>query len=890
MGVTQVEERAPLFALRASVLDSDEVLSVRSANFAVGLADGARLAVLVDPAVPFCEDTSLTNALGFERSSLADLLSRRQITLGRTPSCFFGHHTTLEPGARCAIDELYGHAHDTNHYARHVAAALEKGYFGRKLDEALAAGEELSRPAETHTSAPRFDAYCRQSYLDNLLRGGEPVLLGAPGRERVYHLYSRKHGDAERDYNDFIVPPEPYSQGEGSFRDVLQNRREGVTFHPETGDFDVRMFLSLVQWDGYNPRVVKGTLFSLPEPAIERIDEQTGGKFRDILSRPFRPGELMVALRAHGESDEFAREVVAIAVSESEQLVQADFHEGYWTDHWVYLLDLIESYLAIFPDRERALLLEKADIPFFDSAATVRPRSRKYVLTRDGVRQVSSVTLDQEKKAVIAARTQHAAWSRTRSGEVYRTTVFAKLVHLATIKFATLDAGGAGLEMEAGRPGWYDALNGLPSLFGSSFADACELLRLLRFLRAHVESTILSTESRELLLQLVELVQDHARATTAPLPRSGEVAGNGISLANFRYWEHVSAAREKFRERTRLGILGSEITVEGSELDRHLGVLETKLETALRAVSAEHSPPPTYFRYAVTSHEVLTEADGTHPTDEQGRPFVGVLSMSRSVMPIFLEGPVKAMKVARDVAAVSAIRQQVRASDLYDAALGMYKVNAPLLEEPMEIGRAKAFPPGWLENESVWLHMEYKFLLELVRAGLWSEFYEDARTALVPFLDADRYGRSPHETSSFLVSTRHADPSLHGAGFVARLTGANAEFLSMRKIMFMGERPFLVENRELVLRLRPALPGWLFTEDGEVSFRMSAHCTVTYRNQARSDTFGPNAPQASTLLFDREGREMGPFGDTIPSPFAELVRSGRIARIVAEFTARRRPR
>ena len=43
-----------------------------------------------------------------------------------------------------------------------------------------------------------------------------------------------------------------------------------------------------------------------------------------------------------------------------------------------------------------------------------------------------------------------------------------------------------GIEMEAGRPGWYDALNGLPALFGSGMAETYELLRWLTFLRGAI--------------------------------------------------------------------------------------------------------------------------------------------------------------------------------------------------------------------------------------------------------------------------------------------------------------------------------------------------------------------------------------------------------------------
>ena len=44
-----------------------------------------------------------------------------------------------------------------------------------------------------------------------------------------------------------------------------------------------------------------------------------------------------------------------------------------------------------------------------------------------------------------------------------RTNLFTKLFILALLKFATLDPYGMGIEMEAGRPGWDDAMNGLPS-------------------------------------------------------------------------------------------------------------------------------------------------------------------------------------------------------------------------------------------------------------------------------------------------------------------------------------------------------------------------------------------------------------------------------------------
>lgn len=68
---------------------------------------------------------------------------------------------------------------------------------------------ELADTIATTTADPVFDAYCKQTYIDNVLRGGYPVKL--PGGH-IFYVYSRKHGDVERDYNFFSMLPEYYSQ------------------------------------------------------------------------------------------------------------------------------------------------------------------------------------------------------------------------------------------------------------------------------------------------------------------------------------------------------------------------------------------------------------------------------------------------------------------------------------------------------------------------------------------------------------------------------------------------------------------------------------------------------------------------------------------------------
>ena len=64
------------------------------------------------------------------------------------------------------------------------------------------------------------------------------------------------------------------------------------------------------------------------------------------------------------------------------------------------------------------------------------------------------------------------------------------------------------------------------------------------------------------------------------------------------------------------------------------------------------------------------------------------------------------MKTLKSKAEVKAVYENVKASTLRDKVLKMYKISESLDGMSFELGRMLAFAPGWLENESIWLHME----------------------------------------------------------------------------------------------------------------------------------------------------------------------------------------
>ena len=189
------------------------------------------------------------------------------------------------------------------------------------------------------------------------------------------------------------------------------------------------------------------------------------------------------------------------------------------------------------------------------------------------------------------------------------------------------------------------------------------------------------------------------------------------------------------------------------------------------------------------------------------------------------------------------IYQNTKNTKLYDQKLEMYRLSVSLSDTDRNIGRLVAFPPGWLENESIWLHMSYKYYLELLRNGLYDEFYNEIKNGLVPYMNNTIYGRSPLEAASFIVSSKFPSKKIHGNSYLARLSGATAEFISMWDIMTASATPFILFTNPrgvstLALCLRPALASFLFHKSTQsLSFTFLGGINVTYINPSLGNTW-----------------------------------------------------
>ena len=842
MQAEKTKEGAAYYRVRASIEDSASVEAVEGGNFSYAvLDDGTQLTPVADPEAIFGYDPSLVKPVVFFEEGLAGVNAYHQHTNNIVPCSFYGVQKKLAAGESVTIYEMIGQVESQSVLSDFLAQKLDTAFFEKKLALAHELTEEVGNNMATKTADPVFDEYCRYTFLDNVLRGGLPVKLG---KNKVFYVYSRKHGDLERDYNFFAMLPEFYSQGNGNFRDVNQNRRSDTFFAPFVGDFNIKSFYSLLQPDGCNPLGVEKITYRLMEDG-KPYDFTPGSLYRKLLDRT-------------DLNDEQREELFLDMIDRAEPLVNGDFKEGYWTDHWTYNLDLVESFLQIFPDKEEELLFNDS-YTWFRPQAGINPRKTRYVKTDKGIRQYRAVEEGLEAKE--GCENVLLLCDNNGTGSVIRATLLEKLVMLSLTKFAALDAYGMGIDMEGGKPGWYDALNGLPGLIGSSVNELCELARNLTF-----TVNMLKKYNKDVAL-LEEMAAFYEEVKVIAHEQKDELFADGESMV---FWNRVNTAKEAYREKIYAGVSGAHVTVAAADLANTLAEwLEIVNAGLKKAVALGGDICPSYFYYEVTDY--TEDAEGVMPTH-----------FTQHMLPLFLEGAVRYMKLPLGDNDRKSLYDHVKASDLYDKKLSMYKVNASLSQTTFEVGRCCSFTPGWLENESIWLHMEYKYLLELIKSGLYKEYFEDFKKAAIPFLDPKVYGRSVYENSSFIASSANPDERTHGRGFVARLSGSTAEFLQMWTLMMFGKAPFAMKDGALALTLQPSLPAYLIPEDGKVEARFLGNIPVAYQFAEKKDYIPGEYAVEKVVVTYKDGRTVESTG-VVTGADAEAIRNGEAESIVVEI-------
>ena len=825
--------------LRASTADSSEVSDVQDGNFY--FYEGLPTSHYVyDYKLIYARDTSFQTPYRFLEHSFDGLVKQTQAAVNQVPCAFVLSHFELNEST--AFYGVFGYGKD-----KAIIEAFRQNvdvtYLDQKLQENQMIIRDLVGHVHTETSEEMFDAYVEQCFLDNVLRGGFPMMFETKKGLIAYHVYSRKHGDLERDYNFFSLEPAYFSQGNGAFRDVLQNRRNDIYIQPKMDDFSIRQFGSFIQADGYNPLSIEGLVFS-----FEGDLNAFAKGYHSLLKGSFSPGEVATLAARLGDDP---IQTVTKVLKHSTYEFKATYGEGYWEDHFTYHHDLIAAYLDVYPDRLNTLMFQ-AIYPYFVSPARVRPRAEKYVLKNGKVRQYYAAHHDHHAPV--------RGWLKDAKGHVIEHTLFTKLLTLTLNKFAHLDPDAMGLMYEGERPGWNDAMNGLPGLFGSGVSELFELAKLVAFL-----TTIPVTDSLDVLTPLVPLMD-----TLLSLK----------SVQGMEAWNTRMTALETYRDGLRQPVTST--AVDGSRIQKLLKHMHRFLNDAVTRLEQSETIIPTYFMYEAVQYEPLNIAV------DHGQPTVKVTAFKRHPLPHFLEGPTRYLSsiqpaMNKGKALVEAIRQ----SEIFDTALNLYKTSESLDAMSMELGRIRAFTPGWLERESDFLHMSYKFFLGLFKAGLYEEYYRDIATGMTCFMDPAVYGRSPLENSSFIATSNNPDATKHGQGFFARLSGSTAEVISLWRLMFMGPTLFSMNEGELQFSIQPHLPAHYF-KNGVVKTTLFGEITLTIHYEGQTPTYDDTVVVEAYALKNAHDAIRLP-GSVIKGKYAEAIRDLRYQHIDVFLKGGREP-
>ena len=823
----------PLYKNRSTTEDSATIGSVEAGHFYGSYLKGSStpLKMIYDVDILFGEQTNLLKPACFEEKPLEVLLEEKQVPVNKLPCGFTCYEGTLKK--EIAFMSVVGKV-DNMEVLETLDKSFSYDYFITLENTALELGETLTSDVQTQTAYPMFDAYVKQSYLDNFLRGGYPLVFEGKESPIIYHVYSRIHGDMEREYNDFYVEPAYYSHGIGNFRDVNQNRRNDVYFEKQAGLFNIKQFMELLQIDGQNPLSIRGSKFYVTSEDVKKLltHVSTGKEIVEaLLKTSFTPGSLMMTLDHKEvtltlEKEMFLKAVLKKATQEN----QAAYGHGFWVDHWTYNMDLVDNYLNIYPDKLEALMYED-DYKYFRSPERVLPRKQKYVLTDENtVRQYDALYSDKEALEVENFDVEATNWMKTENGEVYTSNLATKLMCLIINKMTNFDPSNIGIMMNSDKPGWNDAMNGLPGLFGSGTSEVIEINRVINFLINGLEQYPKGISLPE---EIYILLESYLNSRTE-------------NKDELLIWERLQDHKEIFLDKVYKTISGKTSVLESKDLLNILNVMKNHCTQAIdKAIHIGQGIMPSYFVHDAKTYDIN---EFKHPVNNMTT--VTVTEWSIRPIPLYLEAPARYLKQVKDIKSAEDIYKKIKSSGMYDQKLKMYVTSESLEDESLEIGRARAFTAGWLERESVFMHMSYKYLLGLLKSGLHSEYYEAIKTSMPPFMDPKIYGRSTLENSSFIASSRNPNPKNHGRGFVSRLTGTTSELISMWQVMMMGSPLFKMEE-ELSFNLQPKLSKDFFDSNDEVITTLFKQTKIVYKNPLKKDTFGEEgvSPSEYTLKY-----------------------------------------
>ncbi|MFH1454702.1 MAG: hypothetical protein ABIH00_12125, partial [Armatimonadota bacterium] len=202
-------EGAPLFRLKQTAADTEQIGKIEGGNYylsSVGEKNRKnKINYIVDPSLIFGESEVYTYPWNFKEFPLSSILKQPQVMQNKTPSAMTCGEFSLKPGGEFTLNTVIGYAKTDKIFKNIIKDTKKKDFFARKREENIKLIQDIKDNSKTISADIKFDRFCEQNFLDNVIRGGMPAVYPTASDKTAFYLYSRQNGDLERDYHFFIV-------------------------------------------------------------------------------------------------------------------------------------------------------------------------------------------------------------------------------------------------------------------------------------------------------------------------------------------------------------------------------------------------------------------------------------------------------------------------------------------------------------------------------------------------------------------------------------------------------------------------------------------------------------------------------------------------------------
>ena len=176
MQVENLENSIPFLRLVVDPADRPEVVRIREGNFYLAFDERGLIKPIVDPEAIFGQMSDFTYPARFLKAKKFSY-PKKQLVRGKTPCCMGYRAIALRADETHEIYSLAGNMSTLDKLKENSKRIANKEYLADKQAENRKLIEDLTSGVFTHSGSKNFDLYCRQNFLDNVLRGGYPYSL-----------------------------------------------------------------------------------------------------------------------------------------------------------------------------------------------------------------------------------------------------------------------------------------------------------------------------------------------------------------------------------------------------------------------------------------------------------------------------------------------------------------------------------------------------------------------------------------------------------------------------------------------------------------------------------------------------------------------------------------